>query len=350
MRTLGAAVLALGLVAGVAPVQAAGKAAKGGGNTTTAEVNKLKVVRLGDAAAGLFKWGDSPDQVVAALRSAIEARYQPRMKEATADPGMQQRIRGEMNREMDNVTKSVTKFDGQKTGWDVSIIGPEFQQNTGEAVVLIKEEIWTRYFFFFENGLYKIFLSFNKDAIEGKTFADFGKEMQAKFGKSHEVYRDEKMKNGVRRFLDHYEWTAGPDRLKLVDRSEFYGVFCLVLYDAKINERVIAKRKIVNPQRSAHDALVEAATQKELNDRDANDNIIDRITGKEVKKPGEESHGDIVVPSPSQSSTTPPPAKEAAPAAEPAPVPAPAAAPPPAKSAKNGKASKRSNPLDGLDL
>ena len=301
MRTLGAVVLALGLTAGaasVAPVEAAGKPAKSGATASTAEVNKLKVVQLGNPKAGLFKWGDTTDQVVASLRSAVEARYQPRINEASADPGMQQRIRGEMNREMDSVSKSLSKFEGQKTGWDVSIIGPEFQQNTDEAVVLIKEDIWTRYFFFFENGLYKIFLSFNKDAIEGKRFTDFGKEMQAKFGKSREVYRDEKMASGVRRYLDHYEWNAGPDRLKLVDRSEFYGVFCLVLYDAKVNERVVAKRKVVNPQQSARDALVEAAMQKELNSRDSNDNIIDRITGKEVKKPGEERQGDVVVPSP----------------------------------------------------
>ncbi|HVR64720.1 MAG TPA: hypothetical protein VMU50_22625, partial [Polyangia bacterium] len=282
MRTLGALVLALALAAGTlgtgASAQAAGKASSAGGAPTasSAEVNKLKVVRLGDPSAGLFKWGDTSEHVIEALRSALDAKYQPRLKEASADPGMQQRIQTEMRKEMDNVSKSLTKFDGQKSGWDVSIIGPEFQQNTGEAVVQIKEDVWTRYFFFFEDGLYKIFLSFNKDAIEGKTFGDFGKEMQAKFGRSREVYRDEKMKGGVRRFLDHYEWNAGGERLRLVDRSEFYGVYCLVLYDAKINDRVVAKRKIVNPAHSTHDALVEAATQKEINDRDSNDNIIDR--------------------------------------------------------------------------
>lgn len=316
MRTLGALVLALPLAAGTFAAGGLARAAgKAGGVPTasSAEVNKLKVVRLGDPKAGLFKWGDTPEQVIEALRGAIEAKYQPRLKEAAADPGMQQRIQTELRKEMDNVTKSLTKFDGQKTGWDVSIIGPEFQQNTGEAVVQIKEDFWTRYFFFFDNGLYKIFLSFNKDAVEGKTFADFGKEMQAKFGKSREVYRDEKVKGGVRRFLDHYEWNAGGERLRLVDRSEFYGVYCLVLYDAKINDRVVAKRRVVNPSRSTHDALVEAATQKEVNDRDANDNIIDRVTGKEVRKPGDERPQDIVVPSPSAKkpaapeATTPPP-------------------------------------------
>ncbi|HXI55575.1 MAG TPA: hypothetical protein VNO55_05925 [Polyangia bacterium] len=372
MRTLGAVFLALGLAAGVTAgltVSAgsawAAKPTKSGGTAPPAsaeEVNKLKAVRLGDPKAGTFKWGDSPDQVIAQVRSAIEKKYQPRIADASADPGMQQRIRVEMNKEMDSVAKSLTKFEGQKSGWDVSIIGPEFQQNTGEAVVVAKEDIWTRYFFFFENGLYKMFLAFNKDAIEGKTFADFGKDMQSKFGKSREVFRDEKMKNGVRRLLDHYEWNAGADRLKLVDRSEFYGVYCLVLNDAKVNDRVIAKRKIINPQRSNRDALVEAATQKEINDRDANDNIIDRITGKDVKKPGEERHGDIVVPSPSattpsSTATSAPKETAAAPATEPARTEPPPAEPPSRKepaASKTSKASKNSkgkkNPLEGLDL
>ena len=120
-----------------------------------------------------------------------------------------------MERELTAVKKSFTKFEGQKTGWDVSIIGPEFQQNTAEAVLVTKEDIWTRYFFFFEDGLYKMFLAFNKDAIGGKNFQEFGKGMEAKYGHAKEVFRDDKTRGGVRHKLDHYEWSAGGgDRLQ----------------------------------------------------------------------------------------------------------------------------------------
>ncbi len=56
--------------------------------------------------------------------------------------------------------------------------------------------------------------------------------MEAKYGHAKEVYRDEKVMDGVKHILDHYEWSAGGDKLRLVDRSEFYGVYCLVLSDA----------------------------------------------------------------------------------------------------------------------
>ena len=124
------------------------------------------------------------------------------------DPGKQQRHSRRVAREITTVKKSFTKFEGQKTGWDVSIIGPEFKQNKAESVLVTKEEIWTRYFFFFEGSLYKMFLAFNKDTIGNKSFRDFGKRWRPSTGAPREVYRDEKEHGGVKRVLDHYEWAV----------------------------------------------------------------------------------------------------------------------------------------------
>jgi hypothetical protein len=349
MRTFGLSLLALGLGVVVslqgAPAQAKGKAkgrSEGAAPAANAEeIDKLKAVRLGDPKAGTFKWQMSPEEVMAQVKASINKKYQPRIEGSNQDPGKQQRIRDEQEKEINAVKKSYIKFEGQKTGLDVSIVGPEFQQNTGEAVLVAKEDIWTRYFFFFEGGLYKMFLAFNKDTIEGKAFTDFGKSMEAKYGRAKEVYRDEKTKGGMRHILDHYEWSAKGDKLRLIDRSEFYGVYCLVLVDSKTQDRAIEKRKYTNPEQNSKDSLVEAVTAKDGNDRDANDNIIDRITGKEVRKPGDEpKHADIVVPSqhggskPSPSPTTevsaPSPQKE--------------------KEAKKAKGKKSDNPMDGLEL
>ena len=137
-----------------------------------------------------------PEEVMAQARASVEAKYEPRVDKAKQDPGLQQRLRDEMVKEIAAVKKSFTKFEGQKSGWDVSIIGQEFQQNTAEAVLVTKEDVWTRYFFFFEDGLYKMFLAFNKDALAGKTFQDFGKGMEAKYGNAREVFRDEKVQGG----------------------------------------------------------------------------------------------------------------------------------------------------------
>jgi hypothetical protein len=359
MRIKGAFGLALSLGAAIvvagAPSHAKGKAAKKGGEgsapaASSSEVDKLRAVRLGDPKAGTFKWAMRPEEVMGLVKTAIEAKYEPRISQAKADPGKQQRIRDELVRESNAAKKSYTKFEGQKSGWDVSIIGNEFQQNTAEAVLVTKEDVWTRYFFFFEDGLYKMYLAFNKDALAGKSFQDFGKTMEAKYGHAREVFRDEKVRGGVKHVLDHYEWSAGGgDRLKLVDRSEFYGVYCLVLYDASVNSRVTERRKVVNPGEVKKDELVESVTVKETNTRDSNDDIIDRVTGKEVKKPGSDMPQDIKVPSPTASSgggsaKTAASKKESATSSS-------SSSPekePVSNKKKGGK--KSDNPMDGLEL
>jgi hypothetical protein len=285
-----------------------------------------------------------PEEVQELVRKQIASKYEARVKQAAQDPGKQQRIRDEQEREIAAMKKSYTKFEGNKTGWDVSIIGSEFDQNTGEAVLVTKEDMWTRYFFFFEDGLYKMFLAFNKDALGDKSFQDFGRDREDIYGRAKEVSRDEKVKGGVRHILDHFEWSSGADRLRLVDRSEFYGVYCLVLDESATAKRLAERRKIVNPGGPKTDSLVEAVTAKETNSRDANDNIIDRLTGKDVKRPGdEEKHADIVVPSVSGAGAKAPTPAEVNQKST-------ASSPAPEKEAVSKKKGKKDSALDGLEL
>jgi hypothetical protein len=304
MTRLGVFLLALTL--GVGATATASAAKKGGGGKgggaapPSEELNKLKAIKIGDPKGGVFSWGMSTTEVSDKVKVAVEQRYQEKIQAAKADPGKQYRIRDEQAKELDAIRKSFTKFEGQKTGWDVSIIGPEFAQNNGEAVLQTKDDVWTRYFFFFEDRLYKIFLAFNKEFIGQKSFQEFGKEMAARYGHPREVYRDEKVRGGMRRVLDHFEWAvSGGNALRLVDRSEFYGVYCLVLSDPSASRSVAEKRKITNPGREEKDALVEAVVNSKEPTSDSNDDVIDRITGRKAVKPGdEEKHGNVQVPMP----------------------------------------------------
>ena len=114
-------------------------------------------------------------------------------------------------------------------------------------MLVTKEDIWTRYFFFFEDGLYKMFLAFNKDAIAGKSFTDFGKAMEAKYGRAKEVFRDEKIAGASSACSTTTSGRRRRRAAKLVDRSEFYGVYCLVLIEGGVQHRVVERRKAVNP-------------------------------------------------------------------------------------------------------
>ena len=68
---------------------------------------------------------------------------------------------------------------------------------------------------------------------------------------------------------------------------------------------MVERRRAVNPGTVEKDPLVEAIANRGSDGQDENDDIIDRVTGHETKKPGSETHEDIVVPSTSGKTPTP---------------------------------------------
>ncbi len=271
-----------------------------------AEITKLK---------GEFKWGMTSEEVVQKVQDRVRASFQERLDKSANDPTRNDRLRKEMVADTEKLKGKVIKFDDQKTGYDVSIVDQEFLRNAGESMLVAKEDTATRYFFFSSDRLYKMFLAFDKDILQGKSFRDFGKLMQKRFGKAREVNVQEKSKAGVRTKLDHFIWSAKDgDTLRLVDRSEFYDVYCLVISDPAVSrqQEELRQARAAGPK---PDSLIEAVTAPGSNERDPNDNIIDRISGKETPKPGEQRPEDVSVPA-----VTPPPADKPI---QPPPVPAP---------------------------
>ena len=139
------------------------------------------------------------DKIRATLRGALD--------KTANDPTRHDRLRKEMMAEVEKVKTKLVKFDGQKTGYDVSIVDQEFLHNAGESMLVAKEETATRYFFFKDDRLYKMFIAFDKEILQGKSFREFGQLMQARFGKAKEVTVEEKTKAGVKVKLDHFVWS-----------------------------------------------------------------------------------------------------------------------------------------------
>jgi len=250
---------------------------------------------------GEYKWGMTVQQVVDKLGAKIEEGYKERLEKIRNDPGKIDQIRREMKADKDRIKKSLVKFEGAKGGWDVSIIDQEIAQNNGESMLVYKEPKSTRYFFFSGDSLYKMFVAFDKDVVAGKSFVEFGDMMQKVYGKAQPVYREVAMHGMRDRQLDSLLWrSAEGDGLRLVDRSKFYDVYCLVIYDSSTEERNAEVRRRRADTRITTGSFVDGVISDKLTDRDENDNVIDRITGKEVLKPGERRgpQQNIKVPSP----------------------------------------------------
>ncbi len=281
------AVVALSGTAAAAPKKARGGRLAVPPTASSAEVDKLK---------GTYKWGMTPDEVMTQVIGRVEASYDERLQQTVNDPTRQDRVRKEMRAEADRVRRTaLIKFEGQKSGYDVSIIDQEFGHEIGESMLVAKEETSTRYFFFAHDRLYKMFIAFDKEMLQGKSFLEFGKMMQARFGRARDVYVEEKSKSGVKKQLDHFIWsTKGGDILRQVDRSGFYGVYCLVIADGHV-ERGQAEARKAGVKGERKDGLVEAVTSGAAVERDPNDNVVDRITGRDVPKPGGEAPANVRV-------------------------------------------------------
>jgi hypothetical protein len=307
MKKLGVSLVAALVVLTAAQQGMAAKARK-------AKAEKIKgpaPVAKADAISeirGEYKWGMTTQQIIEKINARIEATYKAKLASTAADPSRNDQYRKQLRDETSKTVKNQVKFDGKKGPWDVSIIDQEVVQGQGMTMLFTKEEKSTRYFFFNNDSLFKMFIAFDKEMLAGKSFKEFGDAMQGKFGKAQEVWVNQSYLGAKERKLDHLLWrsTTG-DGLKLVDRSEFYDVYCLVLYDASINERLMAIRKEAEANQPKGDML-DGVVGGKTSDRDENDNVIDRITGKEVLKPGDRraAEQNIKVPAPTEPSSPKP--------------------------------------------
>lgn len=264
------------------------------------EIDKLK---------GEFSWGMSVDEVAAKIQARVREDYEERLKKTINDPTRQRNLRNEMQKDIEAVKKTHIVFQGQTTGFDVSIVDKEFEHRTGESLLTAKEDNATRYFFFVDSKLYKMFVAFDKELIGDRTFEEFADLMQEKFGKATPVMTEITRKEQKAKVLSHFEWrTKKSDALRLVDRSAFYDVYCLIVLDGSVAEGLDKKRLAMNPRDKGGDSLVNAVLNAQQLDRDENSNIIDRLTGTDHKRLGE-APPDIVVPSGDNSGIAPTPAE-----------------------------------------
>jgi hypothetical protein len=235
--------------------------------------------------AGKFKWGMSPGDVEKIISDGIKAKY-VEMRKKEQDVYKQDQLVKDEGEEIQKVKDSYVKFDGvtpETKQWGTSIVQAEFAPRNDESMLTLWEKDQRRYLFFWHERLYKQYIAFNAEhpVFAGKSFDDFAKLIQNRYGSAEMKFTQMKTKEAMK--LDHLEWPASGDfQLFAVDQSEFYGNFCLVLFNPNVAKQVEAARTERNTKPARGNALIDAVTQKPTvgRDVDANENIVDHITGK----------------------------------------------------------------------
>ena len=268
---------------GASPAWAKKKGGGGGGGSHARAADARAVGEL----AGKFKWGMSPDDCIKLITAGIHAKYVELIKKEP-DIYKQDQLRKDEGDEVQKVKDSYVKFDGVTPGtkeWGTSIVQSEFAPRNDESMMTLWEKDQRRFLFFWHDRLYKQYIAFNAEhpVFAGKSFDDFAKLIQNRYGPAEMKFTQMKTKADMK--LDHLEWPASGDyQLFAIDQSEFYGNFCLVVFQPSTAKQVEQARTEHNTKPAHGNAIIDAVTQSPKQTNDANENIVDQITGKTPEK------------------------------------------------------------------
>ena len=260
--------------------------AKAKGKPAASKAHAADARAVGELA-GKFKWGMSPDDAIKTITEGVHAKYAEMIKKEP-DIYKQDQLRKDEGDEVQKVKDSYVKFDGVTPGtkeWGTSIIQSEFAPRNDESMMTLWEKDQRRFLFFWHDKLYKQFIAFNAEhpVFAGKSFDDFAKIIQNRYGAAQMKFAAMKTREDMT--LHHLEWPASGDfQLYAIDQSDFYGNFCLVVFNPNTAKQVEASRTEHNTRPAKGNALIDAVTTPEKHSNDANENIVDQITGKGSKK------------------------------------------------------------------
>jgi hypothetical protein len=233
---------------------------------------------------GKYKWGSTVDEVLTVLETQIAARYEERIQKAVNDKLEQNKLRKEIQAEVNKVRKDIVKFEGQRTGWDVSIIEREYGQKNDESMLIYKESDEAgldqqRFFFFVDGKLWKMFIAVNMDTFAGKRFDDFRQVMEARYGKAavHTLPKADGSQE-----VDFIFWRGNGAYLRAIDLTRFYGTFAIAISDDSVEQTIYARRAERNPPKMKEgtvvDSVMEDPNSKEPILDESNADVVDRIT------------------------------------------------------------------------
>jgi hypothetical protein len=236
-------------------------------------------------ALGELHWGMEPRELHEFFVNKIRERFREPLSKA---PGTieEDRIRHQMDAEIRRLRESYVRFDGDRTGWDLSFLRAEFTHGNRESMLVYRDENSQNFYFFIHGRLWKWYKAFDASVFQGQSFDQFAHAVQGRFGQAAD--RTGRLVEGGP--MQHWlEWQDHTTRLRAVDQNRFYGFYCLVFEDRGTLSRLDELRTTTIPsQQNQGPALGESVMVPEGGEDtqgDGNADIVDRITGHIRRRP-----------------------------------------------------------------
>lgn len=219
----------------------------------SADAKKKLAERMGG-----FKFGMTKDEVLGVLSKQLDDKYAALIG-ATEDTVQQDKLRRDKKAEVELIKNSYVKFDGNKTGWDTSIVEDEFAHHTGESMM----DRWEntdgknnrRFFFFYNEHLWKMYISIDTSILpaDQRNFDTFKTLLTGQYG-AGDVESDK------------ITWHTDEFDVRAIDKLHMFGALGLAIEDWKVEKDVVAQRVAHAPAKTDTNAVINAVVDKDGKD------------------------------------------------------------------------------------
>ena len=229
---------------------------------------------------GKLDWGAPHPRVLDQIKVDVDARYQDRLEAAAGDTLAIDRILREKLAEFKAVKNTFTRFTGQRTGYESSLISQDFDSAGDEAVLVVQEPDAQRYYFFKHDALWKVLLAYNASVSASVPFDDFLKRVKTAYGEPLHVewYTP---KGGTKR-VRSATWEDETTVLVVEDRTAFFGTFVMKYLEkaeGAAREAALARKKAAEAQPVA-DPQMESMLDDITGVTEGDDgDVVDQLTG-----------------------------------------------------------------------
>lgn len=202
------------------PAASAGNGKTGGGQKGSVPGEAPSAPGVAQMLDGGLKWGMSKEEVVkahTAVNGILWKEYDARLAKASVGPQMKA-LEQERDSAMRAFERTWVEFEGNPTGYDATGLKAEYTYKNKEALLQLQRNGKTRFFFFIQNRLWKIY-----DAVPlgdagplGKTFVDAVNTTNGKLGVNGRIVPPDAAQGRPQTTVD---WRDQTSHMRVVDRS-----------------------------------------------------------------------------------------------------------------------------------
>lgn len=208
-----------------------------------------------DGAMGDVEWGWTQEQLLEHFENVIRAEHRDEIRGAR-DAMAADAANHRMQREIQRMRSSVVEFDGTRTGHDSSYLRGEFTHNNSESVIRVRRPNSDDYYFFIRGRLWKWYRAFDAAVFRGADFEQFAEALGNRFGSAGEFVEDRL--HMAENTTTWYQWESPATRARAMDKTAFYGFYCLVLEDKSTLARLDDLRTVAPQRGDQGHSLVDA--------------------------------------------------------------------------------------------